>query len=121
MSSATPRPPTRWSVASAPSVLVLLAQEDAGMVALHRIPVLAGDDGLARITALVVRSRWRGRGVARALLRASEQAARKWECRGIEVSSARRPERMAAHDVDRAAGFVDTSQQSVRYWKTLRP
>lgn len=100
--------------------LVLLADEDAGMIALHRTPLLAEDGALVRITALVVRSDRRGRGVAQGLLDAAEEAARQWGCSLMEVSSGRRPERLAAHRLYRGAGFTDTSLRSVRYWKNLR-
>jgi GNAT superfamily N-acetyltransferase len=99
--------------------LVLLAEGGAGLVALHRIPRLAEGGAFVRITALVVRRDSRGRGVARALLDASEDQARRWGCSLIEVSSGRRPEREPAHRLYRAAGFADTSPRSVRYFKPL--
>lgn len=37
----------------------------------------------------------------------------------LEVSSGRRPERDPAHAFYRAAGFADTGERSVRYWKRL--
>ena len=99
--------------------LVLVAEDGAGMVALHRIPRVAEGGAFVRITALVVRRERRGRGVARALLDATEDAARNWGCSLIEVSSGRRGERGPAHRFYRAAGFTDTSPRSVRYWKPL--
>lgn len=102
-----------------PDDLVLLADEGAGMVVLHRIPRLAEGSGFVRITALVVRRERRGRGVARALLESADEAARHWGCGLIEVSSGRRNERAAAHRLYRAAGFTDTSPRSVRYWKSI--
>lgn len=99
--------------------LVLLAQEGEGMVSLHRVRWLAEGGAFVRITALVVTQRARGRGVARALLAATEEAARQWDCGVIEVSSARREERAAAHRLYIAAGFTDTSPRSVRYWKPV--
>jgi GNAT superfamily N-acetyltransferase len=103
-----------------PDDLVLLADCTAGLIALHRVPLLAEGGALVRITALVVRSEMRGRGVARQLLEACEQAARQWGCGLIEVSCGRRAERGAAHELYRGAGFTDTAARSVRYWKTLR-
>ena len=99
--------------------LVLLADDGAGMAALHRVPLVAEGGGLVRITVLVVRREERRRGIARALLAASEEAARRWRCSLIEVSSGRRPERDPAHRFYRAAGFTDTAARSVRYWKRL--
>src|SRR3954452_24472691 len=109
----------RRLAALGPDALVLLAHDGAGMVALHRVPRVAEGGAFVRITALVVRREARGRGVARALLNASESAARHWGCDLIEVSSGRRPERAFAHRFYRAAGFTDASPKSVRYWKPL--
>ena len=58
-------------------------------------------------------------GVATALLAAAEQRAREWGCDLLEVSSGRRPERDPAHALYRAAGFADTGERSMRYWKRL--
>jgi GNAT superfamily N-acetyltransferase len=99
--------------------LVLLAEDGAGLIALHRIPRLAEGSPFVRITALVVRGDGRGSGVGRSLMRAAEEAARGWGCALIEVSSGRRAERDPAHGFYRAAGFVDTSERSVRYWKHI--
>lgn len=90
-----------------------------GLIALHRIPRLAEGSPFARITALVVAADHRGQGIARALLHAGECVAQEWKCQLIEVSSARRPERDPAHKFYAAAGFEDTGQRSVRYWKSL--
>jgi GNAT superfamily N-acetyltransferase len=98
---------------------VLLAGDGAGLVALHRIPRLAEGGSFARITALVVAEAQRGRGVARALIAAAEDTAREWGCDLLEVSSGRREEREPAHAQYRAAGFADTAERSVRYWKSL--
>lgn len=90
-----------------------------GLIALHRVPRLAEGSPFPRITALVVGADRRGHGIARALLSAAEDVARQWGCQLIEVSSARQPERDAAHAFYTAAGFEDTGQRSVRYWKLL--
>jgi GNAT superfamily N-acetyltransferase len=98
---------------------VLLA--DGGLVALHRIPLLAEGGAVARITALVVAPSRRRAGVGRALLAAAEEVARSWGCWRAEVSSGRRPERDAAHAFYLAAGFEETTARSTRYWKELSP
>lgn len=105
------------SLAEADGDRVLLAP--GGLIALHRIPRLAEGDVFARITALVVAPEFRGHGMASALLRAAEEVARGWGCTLLEVSSGRRPERRAAHAFYRAAGFEETEDRSVRYWKRL--
>jgi GNAT superfamily N-acetyltransferase len=105
--------------------LALLEESDAvlltvgGMVALHRIPLLAEGGAVARITALVVAPDRRGAGIGRELLAAAEQVARRWGCDLVEVSSGRRQERESAHRFYRAAGFEDTATRSTRYWKRL--
>jgi GNAT superfamily N-acetyltransferase len=98
--------------------VVLLAGEDAGLIALHRINLLAEGGALARITALVVAESRRRQGVARELLSAAERIARSWRCDLLEVSSGRRAEREAAHGFYLRAGFK-AGDRSVRYWKTL--
>jgi GNAT superfamily N-acetyltransferase len=102
-----------------PDDLVLVSDDGAGLIALHRIPRLAEGGAFVRITAVVVHAEERGRGVARALLAAAEEAARHWGCDLIEVSSGRHAERAPAHQLYRAAGFTDTAQRSVRYWKRV--
>ncbi len=92
---------------------------EGGLIALHRIPLLAEGGAIARITALVVAPAQRDCGIAGALLAAAEQTARHWGCHLLEVSSARRPDRQAAHALYRAAGFTDTNARSARYWKRL--
>jgi GNAT superfamily N-acetyltransferase len=105
--------------------LALLEESDAvlltvgGMIALHRVPLVAEGGALARITALVVVPDCRGVGIGRVLLAAAEQVARCWGCDLVEVSSGRRQEREGAHRFYRAAGFEDTARRSTRYWKRL--
>jgi GNAT superfamily N-acetyltransferase len=99
--------------------LVLLADDGVGLIALHRVPRLAEGGAFTRITALVVARSYRSRGIARGLLAAAEQVARRWGCDVLEVSSGRRSERADAHALYSAAGFSDTSARSVRYWKAV--
>jgi GNAT superfamily N-acetyltransferase len=107
----------RLAALDSESDCVLLAP--GGLVALHRVPRLAEGTPFGRITALVVASGHRGKGVGRALLEAAEEVARGWGCEMIEVSSGRRPERQAAHAFYVATGFEDTSTRSVRYWRQI--
>ena len=92
---------------------------DGGVIALHRVPMLAEGTPMGRITALAVAPERRGRGVGRALLAAAEDVACGWGCTVLEVSSGRRPERDAAHAFYRSTGFHDAATESVRYWKPL--
>jgi GNAT superfamily N-acetyltransferase len=96
---------------------VLIA--DGGLIALHLVPRIAEGGPLARITALVVGSAHRRSGLGRALLAAAEHVASEWGCTQLEVSTALRPERAAAHAFYRTAGFDDSSTHSARYWKRL--
>jgi GNAT superfamily N-acetyltransferase len=96
---------------------VLLCEE--GFVAVHRVPLVAEGGCCARITALVVAVGHREAGVGRALVAEAEALAREWGCGLLEVSSARRPERLAAHSFYPALGFDDSGRDSIRYWKRL--
>lgn len=96
--------------------LVLLADDGAGLIALHRVARLERAP-LLRITVLVVRAARRGTGAGQALMHAAEDTARQWGCELIEVSTGTRPERAVAHRFYQAAGFHDAASASVRYWK----
>jgi GNAT superfamily N-acetyltransferase len=99
--------------------LVLLCEGGEGLVALHRVPLIAEGGSFARITALVVDEKHRGRGLGRRLLREAEGVALSWGCSMLEVSSGNRPERVAAHALYSRAGYRDTAVRSTRYWKVL--
>ena len=93
---------------------------DGGLIALHRIPRIAEGSPFVRITALIVSPERRREGLGRALLGAAEEIARGWGCELLEVSSALRPERDAAHRFYPAVGFERASEHSLHYWKRLR-
>ena len=88
------------------------------MTALH-IAVAAAGVGWLLIGIVLYVTYRRGQGLGRALLSAAEDVARDWDCQLIEVSSARRTDRDAAHSFYAKSGFEDTRERSVRYWKTL--
>jgi GNAT superfamily N-acetyltransferase len=67
----------------------------------------------ARLTAIVVRTDARRAGVGRKLVEAGIAHARDQACSGIELTSAIRPGREAAHQFYPALGFRRTSY---RYW-----
>jgi GNAT superfamily N-acetyltransferase len=96
---------------------VLVCEE--GFIAVHRVPLVAEGGCCARITALVVAQGHREAGVGRALVAEAEALAREWGCGLLEVSSGRRPERLAAHSFYPALGFDDSGRESIRYWKRL--
>lgn len=68
---------------------------------------------MARVTAMVVRSETRRRGVGAALIDRAVRWARDAGCEGIELTSAISPEREAAHRFYEGRGFHRTSY---RFW-----
>ncbi len=102
-----------------PGERVLLAESDqlvVGLAALTIGPMLEHARPVARITALVVREPTRGRGVGRRLMARAEELARDAGCAGIELTSAMRPEREAAHRFYEILGYERTSY---RFWRPL--
>ena len=71
-----------------PLLLAAEGGEVVGLIALHWTPMLHHAGPVARITALVVRDGWRGRGVGRALVDAGSEAARRAGCGLLELTTA---------------------------------
>ncbi len=99
-------------------ILAESAGETVGLLALsvqvqitHALPV-------ARVTAMVVRDSARRRGAGRVLMERAARLARELGCEGIELTSATRPGREAAHRFYEALGYRRTS---IRFWRPLRP
>jgi GNAT superfamily N-acetyltransferase len=70
--------------------LVLVAEIDgqvAGLAGLRVEPLIERDEPSGRLTALVVASRWRGRGLGESVVRAVEEEARARGCQRIVLSS----------------------------------
>jgi GNAT superfamily N-acetyltransferase len=67
----------------------------------------------ARVTAMVVRSEARGRGIGVALMERAVRWARDAGCEGIELTSGMRAERERAHGFYETFGFHRTSY---RFW-----
>lgn len=102
-----------------PGERVLLADSEqlvVGLVALTIGPMLEHARPVARVTALVVRESSRRLGVGRRLMARAEELARDGGCAGIELTSAMRPEREAAHRFYEALGYERTSY---RFWRPL--
>ena len=98
---------------------VLLAESDGlvvGLASLTNGPMLEHARPVARVTALVVHAPARGLGVGRRLMARVEELARDAGCAGIELTSAIRPERDAAHRFYEMLGYERTSY---RFWRTL--
>lgn len=98
-----------------PASAVFVAQdagEVVGLCALHIMRLIERDAALCRVTAMVVRSDTRGRGVGRALLEQVEAEAERLRCDRIEVTSNDR--RDDAHAFYRSLGFEDAPQRFVK-------
>jgi GNAT superfamily N-acetyltransferase len=98
---------------------VLVAESGGRLLGLVAVAVawhLPHAAPLARITALVVAGRARGRGVARRLMASAEALAAAAGCEGVELTSALRPDRAAAHRLYDSLGYERTSH---RFWRPL--
>ena len=88
-----------------------------GVIAVHVCPFFEREGGWARITALVVAERARGRGVGARLVAAAEAFAAARGCVRMEVTSADR--RHAAHSFYRSRGYTDQAGISTRFLREL--
>ncbi len=99
-----------------PSSAVLVAEENGGflgLVSVHSFEMLHRPGRLGRITALVVASSARGRGVGTELLKAAEEHLQQSGCTMLEVTSNDR--RADAHAFYAARGY---REKRVRFVKT---
>ena len=96
------------------STSVFVTEELSGLAALDVRHVLQSDAPRAQIVALVVREDARGRGIARALVGAIEEAARVSGAGRLVVISGHH--RADAHAAYRALGFADSG---IRFYKEL--
>jgi GNAT superfamily N-acetyltransferase len=87
----------------------------AGLAALHRVPMFHHDEPVALLSALVVSSTARKRGIGRLLLADAEAIGAGWGCRSIELTSNDR--RADAHAFYTALGYGSTSR---KFWKPLQ-
>lgn len=90
------------------------AAEVIGMVAAELVPYFPDGSVVCRVTALVVSSRHRGRGVGAELLAAIGDFAREHHCSGIELTSGQH--RIDAHRFYERLGF---SKTSFRFFRAL--
>lgn len=96
---------------------VLVATEESnaevlGVLALHQFAGLHDDAPVALITALVVAERARGLGVGRQLVDRAVDAARRWGCTRLMVTTHVR--RAGAHAFYERIGFEFTGRRYVR-------
>ena len=98
----------------------LLVAEDGeeltGLASATVIPLLHEDGSWCRLSALVVASDHRRRGIARALLAEAERRAAEAGCRYLEVTTGERAGREAAHALYESLGLERVSR---RYLKAL--
>lgn len=107
----------RLSILECAGETVLVAAVDdipRGFASVHATPVLHRPTPVGRITALLVTSSMRGRGVGRALVQAAEDWSRQRGCALIEVTSNLRL--TTAHAFYHHLGFETTS---MRFAKSL--
>jgi GNAT superfamily N-acetyltransferase len=88
-----------------------------GVVAVHVCPFFERDGAWARIAALVVADRARGRGVGSRLVAEAESFAADHGCARMEVTSSDR--RGEAHAFYRGRGYVDQAGASSRFLRDL--
>jgi N-acetylglutamate synthase-like GNAT family acetyltransferase len=103
-----------------PMSLILVAEQSrrlVGCLSLHAIPYFEQTGRWARIESLVVDASARGRGTGRSLVVAAEDAARRWDCRAVEVTSQR--SRVGAHAFYARMGYADVCATSGRFFKKL--
>ena len=96
---------------------IWLAEEDAevvGLAGLHVSDSLEHDGPVAKISALIVDERLRGKGIGAALVDAAEDEARRRGCVLIFLTTAER--RKEAHGFYRRLGFEETGR---RFAKSL--
>jgi predicted N-acetyltransferase YhbS len=106
----------RRSLDSPSSYLVLAQSENdvIGLIAAELVPYFPNGSTVCRVTALIVASRYRGRGLGEKLLGHASDFAREHGCSGIELTSAHH--RLDAHRFYERLGF---SRASLRFFRPL--
>jgi GNAT superfamily N-acetyltransferase len=99
---------------SGTQVFVAAGQNSAllGVLSASVIPLFHQTGSLGRITALVVSSACRGKGVGTSLVAAAEDWFRSLGCQRAEVTSG--DARLEAHKFYQARGFVPASQRFIK-------
>lgn len=103
-----------------PSGRLIGADDDGdliGVAALGVLPMLEVTGRLARLLALVVDERARGRGVGRSLVAAAEEEARAAGCVRMEITSSRN--RTRTHEFYQRLGYSDRCPSSARFVKSF--
>jgi GNAT superfamily N-acetyltransferase len=103
-----------------PMSCVLVTDQDGevvGCLSLHACPYLERAGRWARIESLVVDESARRAGMGRALVIAAEEAAKRWGCLAVEVTSSRT--RADARAFYERMGYQDICGRSARFVKIL--
>ncbi len=90
-----------------------------GFISLHISYWFHRPDPPARISALVVGEEHRGLGVGRKLVDHAESTAREAGCELVELTAAAYRREIGTHDFYKAMGFVDSSDASTLFRKSL--
>jgi predicted N-acetyltransferase YhbS len=102
-------------LASQPGTTVFVADDDGaviGLLCFSNIPLLHVNEGLGRISALVVDSQLKGRGVGRCLVAAAEEFAWNNGCTRIVITSGdHRPD---AHAFYEAIGYFQDCRRFIK-------
>jgi ribosomal protein S18 acetylase RimI-like enzyme len=97
------------------SLLVAQSENDViGLIAAELVPYFPNGSTICRVTALVVASQHRSRGLGEKLLVHATDFAREHGCSGIELTSAHH--RLDAHRFYERLGF---SRTSLRFFRSL--
>ena len=94
-------------------VVALLDERVVGVVAVHCVPTLISDAALGRITALVVSTKVRGRGVGRLLVEEAEAFAHRRGCERMELTSG--DHRPGAHAFYERLGYAVEARRFIKH------
>ena len=100
---------------STPGTKIFVADYDGkviGLLSFSILPLLHVDGGLGRITALVVASQFKGRGIGKRLVAEAEAFAWNNRCARIEITSGEH--RADAHAFYEAIGYKQDSRRFVK-------
>jgi GNAT superfamily N-acetyltransferase len=103
-------------LSSTPGTKILVADQEGtiiGLLCFSIIPLLHVSGGLGRISALVVASEFKGRGIGKRLIAEAEEFA--WEngCARIEITSGQH--RADAHAFYEAVGYKPDSRRFIKH------
>jgi predicted N-acetyltransferase YhbS len=91
------------------SLVAQSENEIIGLINAELVPYFPNGSTICRVTALIVGSQYRGRGVGKKLLAGAAGFAREHHCVGIEITSAEH--RLEAHRFYERLGFSRTSSR----------